>query len=86
MNGQDFRSSVRSLGGDWRRNWGAQTGAGRIARLKAVPPAAWVGVERAVLLDLRQCRVAGGVLVMPAKWQFPLRLSARRRLARHAQV
>lgn len=86
MNGQDFRSSVRSLGGDRRRIWGVQMGAGRIARLKPVPPAARVGLEWAVLLGLEQCHGTGGVRVMPAKWQFPLRSSARRRLAHHAQV
>ena len=86
MNGQDFRSSVRSLGGDWRRNWGAQTGAGRIARLKAVPPAARVGVERAVLLDLEPCHSASGVLVRAGKWRPPLRSSARHSLDYHAPV
>ena len=86
MNGQDFRSSVRSIDGDWWGNCGAQTGAGRIARLKAVPPAAWVGLEWAVLLDLEQCHGTGGVLVMPAKWQIPLRSSAPRPLSCHAPV
>lgn len=86
MNGRNFRSGIRSLDDDWRRNWGAQTGAGRIARLKAVPPAARVGVERAVLLDLRQCHMTGGVPVRPAKWQLPMRSSARRRLDCHAPV
>jgi len=86
MNGQDFRSSVRSIDGDWWGNCGAQTGAGRIARLKAVPPAAWVRVERAVLLDLEQCRVVGSVRGVPAKWQIPSRSLARRRLDCHASV
>lgn len=86
MNGRDIRSGIRSVDGNWRRIWGTQTGAGRIARLKPVPPAARVGLEWAVLLGLEQCHGTGGVLVMPAKWQFPLRSSARRRLAHHAQV
>ena len=86
MNGRDIRSGIRSVDGNWRRIWGTQTGAGRIARLKPVPPAARVGLEWAVLLGLEQCHGTGGVLVMPAKWQFPLRSSARRRQARHAPV
>lgn len=86
MNGWDLRNIVRSVEDDRRRNWGIQRGAGRIARLKPVPPAARVGLEWAVLLGLEQCHGTSGVLVMPAKWQFPLRSSARRRLAHHAQV
>ena len=86
MNGQDFRSSVRSFEGDRRQNWGAQTGAGPMARLKAVPPAARAGVERAVLLDLRQCRAAGGVSAETAIWRLPLRSSARHPPDRHAPV
>ena len=86
MNGRDFRHSIRNVDGDWRRIWEAQTGAGRIARLKTVPPAAWVGVERAVLLDLRQCRAAGGVPAGTAIWRLPLRASARHSLDYHAPV
>lgn len=86
MSGRDFRSGIPVVDGDRQGNWGAQTGAERIARLKPVPPAARVGLEWAVLLGLEQCHGTGGVLVMPAKWQFPLRSSARRRLAHHAQV
>ena len=86
MNGGNFQSGIRSIDGDRRQIWGAQTGAGRIARLKAVPPAAWVGLEWAVLLDLEQCHGTGGVLVMPAKWQIPLRSSAPRPLSCHAPV
>lgn len=86
MSGRDLRSGIRTTGGDRQRNCGDQTGAGRIARLKAVPLAARAGVKRAVSLDLEQCHGTGGVLVMPAKSQLPLRSSARRRLDRHAPV
>ena len=86
MNYRDSRSNDRSVDGDRRRIWGAQTGAGRIARLKAVPPAVGLGSEWAVFLGLEQCHGTGSVLVMPARWQFPLRSSARRRQARHAPV
>jgi hypothetical protein len=86
MSSRDFRSGIRGVDGDWRQIWGTQMGAGRIARLKAVPPAARVGVERAVSLDLERCRAAGGVRVMPAKWQHPLRSSARHSLDYHAPV
>ena len=67
MNGGNFQSGIRRIEGDWRGNCGTQMGAGRIARLKAVPPAARMGWERAVLLDLEQCHGTGGVLAMPAK-------------------
>lgn len=86
MSGQDFPRGIRRVDGDWRRIWGVQMGAGRIARLKAVPPAARVGVERAVLLDLRQCRAAGGVPAGTAIWRLPLRSSARHSPDRHAPI
>lgn len=86
MKGRNFPRGIRSVDGDWRRIWGAQTGAGRIARLKAVPPAARVGVERAVLLDLEQCHATGGVRVMLAKWQLSSRSSARHPLDHDASV
>ena len=86
MNGDSFGNSIRSVDGDRRRNCGTQTGAGRIARLKAVPPAARVGVERAVLLDLEPCHSASGVLVRAGKWRPPLRSSARHSLDYHAPV
>ena len=86
MNGRDFQSGIRSVDGDRRRNRESQTGAWRIARLKAVPPAAGMGVERAVLLNLEQCHVAGGVPIMLAKWQLSSRSSARHLLDGHASV
>ena len=86
MNGRDFRSGIRTTDGDRWGNCRAQTGAGRIARLKAVPPAAGMGVERAVLLNLEQCHVAGGVPIMLAKWQLSSRSSARHLLDGHASV
>lgn len=86
MNGRDFPTGIRSVDGDWRPIWGARTGARRIARLKAVPPAARMGVKRAVSLDLDQCRAAGGVPLMLAKWQLSSRPSARHLLDHDASV
>ena len=86
MTDQDLQGAIRSVEGDRRGNCGTQMGARRIARLKAVPPAAWVGVERAVLLDLGQCCAAGGVPDMLAKWQLSSRSSARYPLDHDASV
>jgi hypothetical protein len=86
MSGPDLRSGIRMTDGDWRQYCRAQTGAGRIARLKAVPLAAWVGSQRAVLLDLKQCRAAGGVPVRVAIRPLPSPSSARHRLDRYAPV
>ena len=86
MSGRHFRSSNRGVDGDRRWKCGTQTGAVRIARLKAVLPAAGMGLERTVLLGLGQCHGTGSVLVMPAKWRLSLRSTARHSLDRHAPV
>ena len=57
------RERSRKIGGDLRWRRVVQTEAKRTARLKAVPPAAWLGVGAAVFLGSGPCHEFGSVPV-----------------------
>jgi hypothetical protein len=70
----------RMIGGSLRRRGSVQERAGRTARLKAVPSAAWLGVGAADFLASAPCHVAGGVPLNAGNWRRASRSLALRRL------
>jgi hypothetical protein len=71
------REQSRRIDEDLRWRWLIQTGARRTARLKAVPPAAWLGVEAAVFLGSGPCHDFGSVPVGARNRRFTWSCLAR---------
>ena len=71
------RKHSRKICGDLRRRRVVQTEAKRTARLKAVPPAAWLGVEAAVFLGSGPCHDFGSVPVGARNRRFTWSCLAR---------
>ena len=64
------REHLRGIDGNLWRRWLLWTEAKRTARLKAVPPAAWLGVGAVVLLDAGQCCADGSMLLRARTWRI----------------